>query len=239
MNNLILRDTAEVYLKDLLDPTRVYFLGLTNKADISQSVEQEILRGGIGNGIIGMIQYNKQIEFTVTTLLHADDIVAIQSGAKQVSGEYTVQANEKHQLVNGQFTLTGTPSSGSVIVLDPQGKQVTATYDATTKTVTVTDGVEGAYYIALYSTSVTGEAIPLDASMFPRNYYVELHTIAVDAETNAPAADIYWVFEKAVPDGALAVSHEAGQNNGDTIKFTAMTPINSTSIGRYIVVPRS
>jgi len=238
MNNLVLRDTAEVYLKDLSDNS-VYFLGLTSKADISQKIQQEILRGGIGNGIVGMLQYNKEIDFTVTTLLHADDIIAIESGAKQISGTYTVQANEKLQLSGGKLTLTGTPSGSNVIVIDSTGKQITATYDTATKTVTVTGGTDGDYYTVIYPTSVTGSAIPLDTSMFPKNYYVELHSIAVDPDTNTVAADVYWIFNKAVPDGSMSVTHEAGKNNGDTIKFVAMTPINSTSIGQYIIVPRA
>lgn len=237
MNNLVLRDTAEVYLKDLSDGS-VYFLGLTSKADITQKIQQEILRGGVGNGIVGILQFNKEIDFTVTTLLHADDIVAIQSGAKQISGTYTVQVNEKLQLTGGKLTLTGTPSGTSVIVIDKTGKQLTATYDATTKTVTVTGGTEGDYYTVIYPTSVTGSAIPLDTSMFPKSYHVELHSIAVDPDTNTVAADVYWVFYKAIPDGSLSVSHEAGKSNGDTIKFVAMTPLNSTSIGQYIIVPR-
>ena len=211
MNNLVLRDTAEVYLKDSGDGS-VYFLGLTSKADIAQKIQQEMLRGGIGNGIVGMLQFNKEIDFTVTTLLHSDDIIAIQNGAKQISGTYTVQANEKLQLTGGKLTLIGTPNSDTVIVVDKTGKQMQATYDTTTKTVTVTGGVEGDYYTVMYATSVTGSAIPLDTSMFPKSYYVELHSIAVDPDTNNVAADIYWAFYKAVPDGSMSVSHESGKN---------------------------
>jgi len=45
MENMIIKDICEVYIRDLSDPTKVFFLGINTKNDINQKVKQEILKG--------------------------------------------------------------------------------------------------------------------------------------------------------------------------------------------------
>jgi hypothetical protein len=236
-NNVVIQDVLECYLKDLADPTKVYFIGLTTRNDITQQVAQELLRGGIGNGVVGVLQSNKEISFTVTTLLHNDDIFAIQSGATFSANQtVTVQKNETVKCATGALTIEGTPVGSAVVVFDKNGKVIEGTF-ATGK-VTITGGTDGDWYTVVYPESVTGDVLSLDSKKFPRNYYVELHTIAYDVDTNEVCADIFWQFNKCLPDGAMNASHEAGKQVGDEMKFNAQLIKGNSEYGKYVVVPR-
>ena len=78
----------------------------------------------------------------------------------------------------------------------------------------------------------------LNADTLPSNYKVQLRTIAYDPETHKEVADIYWVFDKATPDGNLNEVFNAGTNKTQEINFIAQTPLGSDSYGQYVIVPR-
>lgn len=237
-NNIIVQDVAEVYLKDLSDSS-VYFFGLTTKSDVQQKIKQDFMRGGIGNGIAGVIQSEKEITFSVTTLFHADDMIAIQSGsAIQTNQSVTVMKSETLKLATNKLTLVGTPKTGTttVTVLDSTGKSYAGTF--ATGQVTVTGGTDGNWYTVLYPADVTASAISLDSKKFPHNYTVELHTIGYNPDTNAVACDIWWQFAKALPDGTLNESMEAGKSSSSEVKFVAQLPQGASEYGKYLVVPR-
>jgi hypothetical protein len=235
MNNILIQDVAEVYIKDA-NSSDAYFFGLTTKNDVAQTVKQDALRAGIGNGIVAMLQSDKEVNFSVTTLLQNDDIFAIQSGKKFTNGTYTVQKTEQAKLTSGKLTITGTAKGTSALVVDALGKQIAGTI--ATNQVTITGGVEGATYTVIYPSDVTGDILSLDSKAFPKNYYVEMHTIGYNVETNEVACDVYWIFNKALPDGGLQAAYEAAKGNGNDIKFTAQLNIGSNEYGKYIVVPR-
>jgi hypothetical protein len=234
MRDIIIQDVAECFAKNTDD--KAYFFGLTSSNDITQTIAQNPIKGGIGNGIISLIQSEKEIKFTVVNAIHNDDIYAIQSGTEFTSGSYTVQKTEKCELATGKLTLTGTPVGTSAIVIDPEGTQTTGTIE--TKAITITGGTDGDEYTVIYGESVTGQILDLKSDAFPKNHYVEMHTIGYDPESNAVVCDIYWVFDKALPDGGLKASLKAGTNATDEITFTAQLSKGSKSYGKYIVIPR-
>ena len=85
---------------------------------------------------------------------------------------------------------------------------------------------------------VTGDILELRTDKFPKNYKVQLHGIAYDPETNKVVADIYYIFDKALPDGNIEETFEAGSNKTNEINFTAQVSEGTLSYGRYVVVPR-
>lgn len=240
MDNIVIQDVFEVYLKDLADSTKVYFIGTATETEITQTVRQEMLRGGIGNGIKAVLQSEKTIEFTVTNLFHLDSFYEIQSGTTfQPSTTVTVQKTESGTLSGGKIQITGTPTGTSVLVFDKYGKSYTGTYDSTAKTVTITGGVEGDVYTVIYPAQVTAQVLPLMVDKFPKAYYVELHTIAYAPDTNTVVADIFWQFNKCIPDGGMKATLRAGQNETPQIKFTVLAPTGSNQYGQYVIVPRT
>lgn len=236
MNNVIIHDTLEAFIKDDAN-NKVYFLGLTTSGSIAQTVDQEPIRAGIGGKVVSVIQSNKNIEFTITTGVHYDDVYEIQSNSLFTNEVVTIQKAESAKLVGGKLTINGTPVDGKVIVLDRHGKTVEATY--ADGEVTVTGGQEGAIYTVIYGEEVTADVLNLESDKFPKNYTVQLHGIAYDADTNEVVADVYWIFDKALPNGAFTANYGMGENKTDEITFTAQVPIGSNSYGKYVVVPRT
>lgn len=240
MDNIMVKDTCEVYLKDLTSGKQ-YFFGITSKGEVTQKVKQDILKGGIGNGVVGVVQSDKEITFKVSTLLHNDGIYEVQSGALVKDGTATVQKTESIQCAKaGELSLVGTPKGTAIVVMDETGKQIAGTFATGKFTSTQpTDLAVGAVYTAVYPTDVTNaEILTLDSKLFPTNYYVELHTIAYNVNTNQVTSDIFWQFYKALPDGGLKAQYDAGKNNGDEINFKAQLPVGSSEYGQYVVVPR-
>ena len=185
---------------------------------------------------IAVLQSQKEIDFSVTTLTHSDQAWLMQSGSDVVSGTYTVQQNEHVQCVSGKFTITGTPTGTTCIVIDKNGVQTAGTIAA--KEVTTTAPVDGDWYTLLYSTAIAGTSIAFDSEEFPRSYRIELHTIGYNSD-GAIICDVYYLFNKAIPDGNIKGTFDGGKNSGDDIKFTALCPFNSTEIGKYILLPRT
>lgn len=238
MNNVLLQDVAEVYIRDTVT-SKAYFFGITTRNEVNQTIQQTVLKGGIGNGVRGVIQSDKEIKFSVTTLFSADDLKAIQSGKDFVSGSITVQDNEVVECAGGKLTITGTPKTGTTpVVFDAHGKAISGTFADKTFTITG-NAVEGALYTVVYPVDVTGDILSLDSKAFPKSYYVEMHTIGYDPDTMEVICDIYWIFNKALPNGSLQEAYEAGRQVGSDVEFTAMLRAGETEYGKYVVIPRN
>lgn len=237
MDNILMYDVCEVYLKEL-NGSKEYFYGLTKKGEINQTIKQESIRGGIGNGVVGVIQSDKEVKFKVATVLQNDSLFAIQSGADFATTTITTMAKEESICATNKLPITGTPKGTAVMIVDSKGVVTSGTF--ATGNVSGTGLIDGKRYTVLYSKeSTTAQVLTIDSKKFPKNYYVELHTIAVDVDTNAVIADVYWIFNKALPNGALSGNYEAGTNASNEVEFTAQLLAGSTEYGKYVVVPRA
>lgn len=197
---------------------------------------------GIGNGIVGVIQSDKEITFSVSTLLHNDSIYEVQSGTTFQNGTITVQKVENITASEaGKVTVSGTPKVGTQpVVTDMFGQTIAGTFATGTFTATTSDDIEvGQSYTVRYSKDETGDILSLDSKKFPKNYYVELHTIGYDVNTNEVVCDLYWIFNKALPNGGINVALENAKNAGDDIEFKAQLKTGSDEYGRFVVIPRS
>jgi hypothetical protein len=236
MNNVVVHDTLECFVNDT-DNSKTYFFGLTDKGNVTQSVTQEVIRSGIGAKVAAVLNSEKNLEFTITSTFHNDDIIAIQSGTEFGEDTIRVQSTIAGTLTSGAIALSATPVADSVIVMDKFGKTYVSSYAA--GSVTVTGGTDGNIYTVIYSEDVTGQILDLDSTAFPINYKVQLHGIGYDPDTNQVVCDIYWLFDKAMPDGAINFNGAKSTNATEDVRFTAQTPIGSNSYGKYVVVPRA
>jgi len=242
MDNIIVKDTMEVYLKDLSDATKTYFFGITSKADWASKIKNELLKGGIGNFTQGILFSEREEEFNVTPLYFSDSIVGIQHGVAPTSGSTDVMTNENLKVGvggTGKVTLVGTPKTGTTTmeVFDAQGKKYTGTY-ATGVTTIATPPVDGTYVTVVYPQTVTANIIDLRADTIPKNYMIWAKTICYNPDTNAVVQDIYLNFLKAVPTGEINNAFEA-KNQGMPINFLCMCPLGTKSFGSYITVARA
>jgi hypothetical protein len=245
MNNIVVSSTAEVFTMNSTS-SKVFFCGLTTKADVTQKIKQDEIRGAFGNAVLAVIQSEKTIEFDVTTALHNDDIYAIQSGTDFSKTTFTVQKVENLTMTvtggtSGAITATGTPKAGTITVKDPTtGEAIGTTYSSTGSAVTVTGtGMTTQLVTLIYAEDKSDiDVLDLKQDAFPEGHYVQLHSIAYDKKKNTVVADIYWTFPQALPDGSINGQYEAGKNNGDTIKFKALAD-DLGSYGKYAIIPRA
>ncbi len=240
MNNIVVHDACEVLIVDEKND-KTYFLGITSTNNVNQTVESTPIRGGIGNKRVTTINNSKDINFEITTTLHNDDVYALQSGGLFNDEAINVLRSETKQAINDGFSavvsIDGTPI-GEVTVIDKYGKEQSGTFDA--GEVTIENGKAGEFYTVIYEEAQpTASVLDLNVEEFPKPHKVQLHTIAYDPDTEEVVADLYWIFDKARPDGNLTATYTAGENQQDTINFVCETPIGSTSYGKYVVVPRT
>lgn len=192
MKRYIIHDTLEAFLTDL-STGKTYFFGWTTEGNIERTVAQEPIKAGIYNKVVGILQSDDGMEFSVTTGVHYEEVMEIQMGSNFVPlSEMTIQAVTEDE--TGTFTAK--------------------------------------------EEAVTGQVMDLNAENLPKNYKVQLRTIAYDPDTNNEVADVYWIFDKATPDGNLSEVFSAGENKVQEVNFLGQVPIGSNSYGKYVVVPR-
>ena len=188
MKAYLIHDVLEAFLKC---GEELYFFGMTTGGNINKSVNQEKIYAGIGNKTVAVVQTQNEMDFTITTGLHYNEVYEIQSGQK--------------------FTATTTAKVNDIEI-------------ATDGTVTATES------------TVTGDVLDFKADSFPKLHHVELRTIVYDPDTNKIVGDLYYIFKKGLPSGALAEAFQAG-NKTTEIAFTAMVDEDG-NYGQCIFVPR-
>jgi len=236
----IIQDVADCTFKRISD-NKIVFTAEAQLSSISQKVNSQEVRGGIGSRLIAILKSEKSIDLTVKNAVFDSDYLEMLSGTSFASATNTVFTKEENLLSsNGTtVTITGTPSaSGAIIkVIAADGTQYTGAF--ATGTVTFTGGTAGAYYTCLYQTDVTGNTLSIKVDKFSEKYYCEFRTIEYNIETNAIENDLYWVFNSVLPDDNFDVSFENGKPITPEVKLKVLTPPNSNVIGKVIEVPRS
>ena len=249
MNNVIIQDTLELYLQGLGTSKKEYFFALTTNADISQQIKQDVLRAGIGNGAVSTIQSDKDITLKITNLLHCDDFMEIQQGTEfensiSIPVHFTeeIEAEESGKITVENFKNNENRDKWtSAILILPNGenKNVTINVDEVGGAkITDEDIKAGEIYKVVYNAEKVGNVLDIDAKTFPKYFYAEAHTIAYDTVSNEVVADIYWIFNKMLPDGKFSTGNKAGENTPEEMTLKAMTGLNSSSYGKYVVIPR-
>lgn len=84
--------------------------------------------------------------------------------------------------------------------------------------------------------TVSGDVLDFKADSFPKNHHVQLRTIVYDPDTNEIVADMYFIFEKALPSGALSEVFSS-TNKTTEIAFSTMVDADG-NYGKCIIVPR-
>lgn len=240
MVKLVIQDTAEVLVTNKKNG-KVVMMGEAQVAGISQSVSEEILRGGIGNKSIFMIRSDKEMTLNVTSATFDMDYLSLTQGVDiNESGSAEVTKAAYPVAVDNAGTLEGTIPNAPVglttaIVKDTDGEQ---------QQVAVTSGtfpVPAGFSIAagdkvevFYKDTVTGRSIELNATKFADKYKIEYRTIAYNVENASVYSDIYFIFEEAIPSGNFDLSLESGSAYAPELNFTAMSPLGSDKMGEMI-----
>lgn len=240
------QDVLEAYI--LVDGF-MRFIGCTSTAEITQSVESEDIRCGIGNKLRTRLFSSKDISVNVETGLYSEHFIEYQSGDNFQYGQtVSVPKNEvKTAVDNGgniEVTITGTPVGGTVYVQDANGRKYLGAFATGTVTITADAGgenitpVAGAKYTVSYLESeTTADVLDLGADKFPKAVDLYLHGVQYETETDTIVADQYWHFPVASPDGNLSLAQALATNTTTAIEFRALDD-GAGSYGSYITVDR-
>ncbi|HLG28299.1 MAG TPA: hypothetical protein VI423_10980 [Paenisporosarcina sp.] len=239
--NYVVMDTCNLFLKAKSDGATIMSTTL-QLASISQSITDERLKGGIGNGTLAILSTDKELTVNTRDALWNMDYLAMSQGVKvNASGAATIRKTETVVVV-GTTTLTatvvGTPTGTTATYIDKDGSQKSGTVSA--KVVTLTGGTftAGEFVTVFYDASVTGEMVVFDSKTFSEKYSLELQTIAYDVASNIVVKDIYIQFDEVKPEGNFEMSFEAGSAISPELSFMVLTPQSSSVMGRIISVNR-
>jgi hypothetical protein len=220
---------------------KIVFTGVADTAGFKLSTKKEKIKGGIGNGDVAIITSDKEVALDVTNAIMDLDWMEMSAGVSFTEDEGVVYKRIRGlTLTAGAVTLPvgAVPVGDDVILINNIGKQFVAVYEGVGRTATITGGVNGDMYLALYQEEVTGSILSIDVTKFSENYYVEMATICYNPETNEVYSDVYYQFDKCSPSSDMEMALKAGANNQGKITIDILKNFNSTEIGRIIEVAR-
>lgn len=113
MNNYLLRDVAEVYLKDI--DGNEYFLGLTTNTNVAKNATKTLIKAGIGAKVVATMSVEEGYEITVETGLFSNELIQIQLGGNFKPEE--VEIMEAGVDAEGKTTATEKTVKGQVLDL--------------------------------------------------------------------------------------------------------------------------
>ena len=88
MNNYLLRDVAEVYLKSIDGDE--YFLGLTTNTSVAKQATKTLIKAGIGARVVATMSVEEGYEISVETGLYSNELLQIQLGDTFTVKEFSV-----------------------------------------------------------------------------------------------------------------------------------------------------
>lgn len=243
----IIQDTCDVVFKRRSDG-KAMLTAEAQLASVSQTIQEEKIKGGIGNRDIAVLRSDKEVTLSVRSAMFDSEWLEMVSGTSYNEETHTIHQKEDGISVTKNASkfeakIKGEPkSTGTVYVFNSKGEQLVL--NATSITGGVIDvtelGVkEGDIVTVLYEQDATGQTLTIDTTAFPSKFMVEYHTIQYDADTNEVVNDLYWIFDGATPAGNFDYSFENGSAISPEIEFTAIAPLGSSTVGRVMEVPRA
>lgn len=242
MTELVVMDTVNVFLKRKSDGHLVARTR-TQMGSISQTVGEERLKGSIGNSTIAVLSMDKEIELSFRNALWDLEYLSMTQGVAIENKQVTIKKSEELTVVDNlgslEVTIVGTPAGATVTVFDTDGSNQQVAH--TTKVVEIPtgyDAVAGDKVLVIYDATATGDVVEFDAKKFSENYEISMETICYDPETMKVIKDLYIQFDNVKPSGAFDMSFESGAALTPEISFMALTPKNSSVMGRIFTVDR-
>lgn len=233
---LYVQDTADVLLTRKSDGYQV-FSATTQSIGIDQSVDEEEIKGGIGNSTQFTIKSNKSLEITVQDALFDFNWLAVTQGVK---------VNEKGQATVKQTEIVSVEEAGALnikdkavtdaVVIGNDGANHKATFASGAATVETLTKEVGKNVTVSYEKEVTGNTISIRADRFAEKYQAQLRTVAYDKDTEAIVKDVFIIFENVTPSSEFSMSLEAGSAMAPEIKLRAAADPKTKAIGTFVLV---
>lgn len=241
MNKLydaLVSDVLEAIVIDR-EANKTYFFGLTTSNEITQSVETEKLKAGIGNNTWAIMKNTKDMNVSVAYAAASDDLMMLQTGGAFENKTVLVAVKETVEYEAAGATITGTPKGISVTVVDPVlGETFEGEFATGKVTVATTPPATGTMVHVIYEKELTSqEVLTFRGDEFPKN--VELHLHGIAKKDGVVVADIYYVFFNAGITGNFTKSFQNGAPDPETVEFELATKTGTSDYGFYTVVARA
>lgn len=234
-----------LYIMDVCDVTftrksdgHVVFTSEAQTSTISQTVDEEVIQGGIGSRPIYTIRSGKTVELTVRNATFDLEWLAMTQGVKiNDNEEFIVKKKTEGTLAEGGTidAPENVAEGGTIHVLNKDRKSIEVEPADGIITVDADFAGEGDKIQIVYDALVTGETVEMRADSFAEKYEVQYNTVVYDAETEAHVKDLYVEFYEVSPSSAFDMSLENGTAFTPELTFTAAANEKS-EIGKFSLV---
>lgn len=234
---LFIMDVADVTFTRKSD-NHVVFTSEAQTSTLSQTVDEETIKGGIGSRSIYTIKSNKELELSVRNATFDLEWLAMTQGvAVKDADTLVVQKKFSGTVASGGLTIEGVPA-GSVYILneDRESKETTVA-EGGVVTIPPTFAEDGEDVQVIVEEEVIGKSVKMRSDRFAEKYKVQYQTIVYDAKTEAVVADLYIVFNEVSPSSAFDMSLENGTAYTPELTFRA-TSNEGGEIGTWMLVDR-
>ena len=230
---LFIMDVCDVTFKRKSDG-HVVFTSEAQTSSISQTVDEEQIKGGIGSRTIYTIKSNKELELTVVNATFDLEWLAITQGVKvQKDANAVVQGKAEAVVADGMVDL---PESAlvdnDIYVLNSLRESMPATVEEGKVIIPADLAKDGDNVQVIYEKEVTGNKVELRADTFAEKYEVQYMTYIYESTTEARQGTLYIKFHEATPSSAFEMSLANGTAYTPELSFIASANAEG-SIGEY------
>ncbi|WP_415408894.1 hypothetical protein [Staphylococcus agnetis] len=233
-----IQDVADVLLTRKSDGFKIA-TGTAQSTSISQSVDEDQIKGGIGNRTLYTIKSNKELEIEVKDAVFNPQWLAATQGVKVEDKQtLTVEVVDTVEIgEGGKITIQDTSFEGNGVFVDSKGDNHKVKFSKGTATI---DGIKeqaGKEGQAVYEEKREGKSISIRADRFAEKYKAQLNTIIYEAETEAIVEDLFVIFHNVTPSAEFELGLEAGEALAPEIKLVASADPKTKEIGNWFMSP--
>jgi hypothetical protein len=219
------------------------------EANIDVSVQENDVRAGKGNQLIGILHSDRDIAINLTDAEFRYEWMAKQFGQDIVTGAGVAYAMPKWYEAEDnagsvEFTLDNAPltTNSGLKIYDEDGVEIVLTtgYTISGSTVTLVGGSAGdrvEVRTYKYNTAASTQTVEIDNSIFAKGVQCILETLEIDGEEN-PLFTLQYQFEKALPSGNFSVNTASERTaQAQAFNLRVIKPANSTKVGKVLRIP--
>jgi hypothetical protein len=220
-------------------------------ANIEVQVQENEVRGGKGNELLGVLHSSRDINISLTDVNFRYDWIAKQLGQDIKTGAGVAYAMPKWYPVlddagKPTVTLDETPlaTGNELVIYNEEGQKVTGftvsgnkiDFTSATPAIGVGDEVEVRTY--KYATPAETQEIEIDNSVFAKGVKAILETVEVDESTEQVTHKLQYEFYNVLPTGNFTIN-TASERQAQTQEFSlrVVKPKGSTVVGKLKRIP--
>lgn len=193
-------------------------------SELSSTVQNSLIKNGRGNKTWASIDYDKELNVTLSSNVLDFNQIALSCGSAIVKGATTVYSQAKvYTIATNKITLDETPLTTSevqIVKIDTDEVLESSSYTISGKDVTFTS-ITGDVKVMPYTyTSVEGaKQITISADKFASAGKLVLKSVMVD-ELQKTTDEVEIIIEKAKPASDFTINSSAEINNGNDSTIT-------------------